>query len=362
MEGPAFWSKATRQVRHPVLTMRRLRFIDGPALVVACVFGTVCQAQQNTGAAQPDAVLQGSFRTTNAGHCADRSNYVLGPDDQITVLIPDLEELNGKQFRVDKDGQMQLPLTGRVNAGGLTTQQLGHEIEQALKRFVNKPEVVVTVADYRSQPVSVLGMVGTPGVYQVQGCKTLFEVLSLAGGLKPEAGDRIRVTRQVQWGRIPLPQVQSDPSGQFTVASIRVKSIMDASHPEENIAIAPNDVISVPKAELVYVVGAVNKPGGFVLGQDETISVLQVLSLAEGPGKTAASSRAKIMRSIPGTTRREEIPVNIAKLMAGKTANDLRMQANDILFVPDSAGKTFRAKTLDAAISALTGAAVYRPF
>jgi polysaccharide export outer membrane protein len=137
---------------------------------------------------------------------------------------------------------------------------------------------------------------------------------------------------------------------------------MDADHPEENIAILPNDVISVPKAEMIFVVGAVHKPGGFILGQEESLSVLQVLSLAEGPEKTAATNRAKIMRPILGTAKREEIPVNLAKLMAGKTANDLRLRANDILFVPDSAGKTFGAKALDAAISAMTGAAVYRPF
>ncbi len=342
------------------MTFHRLTHVS--ALLSSVVLGSMCHARQHPAPGDLTSTLRQHVRTVDTGRCGDRSNYVLGADDQIAVLIPDLDELNGRQFRLDKDGQLELPLAGRVNAGGLTAGQLGREIEKRLKRFVNKPEAVVSITDFRSQPVSVLGPVGIPGVYQVQGCKTLFEVLSLAGGLKPEAGERIRVTREIRWGRIPLPQAQNDPSGRFSVASVSIKSIMDASHPEENIAIEPDDVISVPKAELVYVVGAVHKPGGFVLGQDESMSVLQVISLAEGPEKTAATSRAKIMRSIPGTTERAEIPVNLAKLMSGKTANDPRLLANDILFVPDSAGKSFAAKTLDAAISALTGAAIYKPF
>ncbi len=342
--------------------MTFLRLTYASALLISVVLAPMCHAQEPPASAGLTSTVTHRSQTVYPGRCGDRSNYVLGPDDQIAVLIPELDELNGKQFRVDKDGQVELPLAGRVNAGGLTSDQLGREIETRLKRFVNKPEAVVTITDFRSQPVSVLGPVGTPGVYQVQGCKTLFEVLSLAGGLKPEAGEKIRVTREIQWGRIPLPQAQTDPSGRFSVASISIKSIMDASHPEENIAIERDDVISVPKAELVYVVGAVHKPGGFVLGQDESISVLQVISLAEGPEKTAATNRAKIMRFIPGTTQRAEIPVNLAKLMSGKTANDPRLLPNDILFVPDSAAKSFGAKTLDAAITALTGAAIYKPF
>ncbi len=295
------------------------------------------------------------------GACGQVSQYVLGPDDQVSVLISDLEEINGRQFRIDKDGELELPLAGRVDASGKTVDQLGREIEQRLRRFVRNPSVVVSVTDFRSQPVSVIGAVGLPGMYQVQGCKTLLQILSLAGGLKPEAGDTIRVTRQLRWGRVPLPSAEKDSTGHFSIGSVNVKSIMDADKPEENIVIAPEDVISVPKAELVYVVGAVHKPGGFVL-QDESISVLQVISLAEGPEKTAATKKAKIMRTIAGTTDRAEIPVDLAKLLSGKTASDPRLRANDILFVPDSAARSFGSKAMDAAITALAGAAIYRPF
>jgi len=303
-----------------------------------------------------------SLAPETGGACHDHSSYVLGADDQVTILVPELEEINGKQFRIDRNGEVGLPLAGRLKAAGLTSEALGRAIETRLRRFVNNPEVIVSITEFRSQPISVLGLVGLPGVYQVQGCKTLFEILSLAGGLKPEAGDQIRITRDAHWGKIPLPQAKDDPSGRFSVASVNVKSILNASNPAENIAVEPNDVISVPKAELVYVVGAVHKPGGFVLGQETTISVLQVLSLAEGPVQTAATKNAKIIRSIPGTTNRAEIPIDVARLLSGKTVNDPRLQADDILFVPESAAKNFRAKTFDAAITAIAGAAIYRPF
>jgi polysaccharide export outer membrane protein len=330
--------------------------------IILLLFASALSGQQAPPVLSADSGLREGLEPVNAAHCGDLSNYVLGPDDQITVMIPELDELNGKAFRLDKDGELQLPLAGRLNGAGLTAEQLGHAIEKHLTKFVNQPQAIVSVTEFRSQPVSVLGQVGNPGVYQIQGCKTLFEVLSLAGGLKPDAGDRVRITRDLRRGRIPLPQAQNDASGRFSLTSVSIKDIMDARHPEENIAIMPTDVISVPKAELVYVVGAVHKPGGFVLGEEGSISVLQVISLAEGPEKTAATKRAKIMRPIPGTTERSEVPIDLSKLMAGKSDEDPRLHANDILFVPDSAGKSFGAKTLDAAITALTGAAVFRPF
>ena len=147
--------------------------------------------------------------------------------------------------------------------------------------------VTVSVFEFRSQPVSVLGAVNTPGVHQIRGRKTLFEVISEAGGLKNEAGNSIKITRRKEFGAIPLPGAGADPSGEFSVAEVSVKSVMEARNPQENIQIQPNDVISVPKAELVYVIGAVKRAGGFILSEREQISVLQALSMAEGLDRVA---------------------------------------------------------------------------
>jgi polysaccharide export outer membrane protein len=286
------------------------------------------------------------------------SNYVLGPDDQLTLYVSDAEEISGKPMRIDMRGDINLPMAGRIHAAGFTAEQLEASIENRLKRFFQGPEVVVSITEFRSQPISVLGAVNTPGVHQLQGRKTLFEVLSLAGGLRPDAGNKVEITRNIQWGRIPLPNAKNDSTGKFSVASVSVKTIMNASDPAENIGIKPEDVISVPRAELVYVVGSVHKPGAYVLGENETLSALQVLSLAEGLDKTAAPAKAKIMRALAGTTKRSEVPVDLKKLMAGK-GTDLSLKANDILFVPDSAAKSIVARTGEAAIQIATGMAAY---
>ena len=289
------------------------------------------------------------------------SNYVLGPDDQITLYVSDAEEISGKPMRIDMRGDINLPMAGRIHAAGLTAEQLEAAIENRLKRFFQGPDVVVSITEFRSQPISVLGAVNTPGVHQLQGRKTLFEVLSLAGGLRPDAGNKVEITRNLQWGRIPLPNAKDDITGKFSVASVSVKTIMNATDPTDNIAIKPEDVISVPRAEMVYVVGSVHKPGAYVLGENETLSALQVLSLAEGLDKTAAPAKAKIMRALAGTSKRSEVPVDLKKLMAGK-GTDLSLKADDILFVPDSAAKSVAARTGEAAIQIATGLAVYGRF
>lgn len=286
------------------------------------------------------------------------SNYVLGPDDEITLFVSDVEEISNKPMRIDMRGDINLPMAGRVHAAGLTADRLETEIESRLKKYLQDPEVVVSVKEFRSQPISVLGDVEKPGVHQLEGRKTLFEVLSMAGGLGKDAGNTVKITRRLEWGRIPLPDAKDDPTGQFSIASVRVKSIMEGTDPAVNITIKPEDVITVPKADLVYAVGSVKKPGGFLLNQNESLSTLQVLSLAEGLDKAAAPKKAKIMRAVPGTTSRIEIPVDLQKLMAGKSP-DLPLRSDDILFVPNSAAKNAGSRAIDAAIQVATGVAIY---
>ncbi|MBV9404989.1 MAG: polysaccharide export protein [Acidobacteriaceae bacterium] len=286
------------------------------------------------------------------------TNYILGPQDQITLYVADAEEMNDKPIRIDMRGDLSLPMAGRVHAAGLTIEQLESEIENRLKKYLTDPDVVVSVTEFRSQPVSVFGAVGKPGVHQLEGRKTLIEVLSLAGGLRDDAGNSIKITRSLEWGPIPLPDAKDDPTGRFSMASLSAKSVLNGSDPRDNIVIRPNDVISVPKADLVYVVGSVHKPGGFPLGQNGSLSTLQVLSLAEGLDKTAAPDKAKIMRQVAGQSNRTEIAVNLKKLMAGKDP-DLPLRSDDILFVPNSAAKNAAGRGAEAAIQIITGLTIY---
>lgn len=285
--------------------------------------------------------------------------YLLGPGDQVTVLEPDLDELNGKLFRVDLKGDLDLPLAGRFSASQMTIEQVEQQIEQRVRKYVEQPpHVVVNIVEYHSQPVSILGAVGSPGIHQLEGNKTLYEVLSLAGGLRPEAGNTVVVTRQMRWGPIPLPNAKVDGSGKYSVASVTVNSVLSGKDPTQNIIIRPDDVISVSRGDVVYAVGSVNKPGGFPIGQADSLSVLQVLSLAQGMQKTAAANKAKILRNVPNSERREEIAVNLKQLMAGK-GEDIKLQPDDILFVPNSGAKSATARSIDALVAVATGVAIY---
>src|SRR5260370_5350162 len=184
-----------------------------------------------------------------------RSTYLLGPDDLLEISGPELSDMANKPARIDGDGDIQVPLVGRIHVSGLTVQQSERELNKVLSTYIRHPQVVVTVTELRSLPVSILGAVNTPGVHQVQGHKTLLEMLSLAGGFRSHAGDRIRITSQRVRGCIPLPGTALDASGRFSVAEGNLKKIMEANNPEEYIEIFPNDVISVQKAEMVYVIG-----------------------------------------------------------------------------------------------------------
>lgn len=286
------------------------------------------------------------------------TDYTLGSNDLITLSVANLNEMSGKPMRIDGAGDINLPLVGRIHAADLTASQLEKEIEARLQKQVNEPHVIVSITEFRSQPVTILGFVGAPGLHQLEGRKTLFEMLSIAGGLRIDAGYSVKITRKLKWGRIPLPSAQDDPSGEFSVASVSVNKILNGTNPTENIVIKPEDTITVPKADLIYIIGSVRRPGGYVMGQEQTISALQIISLAEGLEKTAAGQKARVMRTTPGNPTRIEIPINLNKLMAGKVP-DLPLKSDDILFVPSSAAKSVLIRTGEAASSVLTQAAIY---
>lgn len=287
-----------------------------------------------------------------------REDYVLGIDDVVVVRVLDLDEIKPDPLRIDMRGYINLPLVGRIQAGGRTVEQLERDIALRLDSILHKPEVTVSVQEFRSQPVSLLGAVRSPGVMQVRGRKTLYEVLSMAGGLNPDAGNWINITRRKESGPLPLKEVRQDDTGEFLIGRVAVKSVMEAKNPEENILIMPNDVISVPKADLIYVIGSVKRSGGFVLAEKEQISALQALSLAEGLDRGASPTRAKILRQ-GADGKRQEIAIDIKKIMAGK-ANDVPLVANDILFIPSSSMRTVGWRTFEAGMAIGTGWAIYR--
>jgi polysaccharide export outer membrane protein len=278
------------------------------------------------------------------------STNLLGPDDQITIHAVDVPEISNTPLRVDPNGDLRLPMIGRVHAAGMTVEDLERELIERLKAYLQEPDVTIAVTDLRSQPVSILGAVGTAGVRQLEGRKTLVEMLSTAGGLSADAGPTVRITRRLDQGRIPLPEATEDPSGRFSTVEIDVRSLLEGRNLDRNIVIQPNDVISVLRADIVYVVGEVGKPGPVALTSGHSISVMEAVSASGGVLRTAAP-RARLLRRLPAEEKRRDLAVNLRQIMRGK-ADDLPLLAGDILFVPDSGSKRMAARAIEAVIQA----------
>ncbi len=320
------------------------------ALILATVFPIYAQQSHDPGAvpAQEPGLEKEKV-----------ANYELGPGDEIVIYALDAEEFANKPIRISAAGDINLPLIGRIEAAGLSIQALEEQIRTRLKVYIQDPKVSVNIVQFRSQPVSVIGQVGTPGVHQLEGSKNLIEVLALAGGLRPDAGSKVKITRKPEWGSIPLPGATTDANG-YNVAEVPLADIMQARHPEFNIRILPQDVLSVPRAEIIYVIGEVRKPGGYTLNDRESMSVLQALALAEGLAATSSAAQSRIIRTSIGTNR-QEIPINVKDIMSGKK-EDVALLPDDILFVPNSVAKGMLGRTLDTAIRMTTGMIIYRRY
>jgi len=306
---------------------------------------------------QPEESLNSSHTPGPDGHALN--SYLLGADDTLTVQVLEGGESSIQSVTVGMDGEVNLPFVGRLQVVGLTAKQLEGELETRLKAYIRDPHVAVGVTEFRSQPISILGAVQIPGVHQLRGEKTLLEVLSVAGGTREDAGHRIKITRRLHWGRIPLPTAKDDPTGGFSVAEVDIKQIMEAENPAENIRVMPHDVISVPRGSMVYVIGQVGQAGGYILSERKTISVLEVLALAGGIGHNAKPKQTRILRVQPGRDERSQIPINLQAVMNG-TVEDAFLQAEDILFVPRSAGKIAIKAAVVAAVSIGSGIAIWR--
>src|SRR5882672_645136 len=191
------------------------------------VFQVICLVVMNL---PVTSTAQQSGKEATVGHTATgsgKASYLLGAGDQISVSALELDEISKSPYRLNDGGSVNLPLAGRIEAAGMSVSQLEAEITNRLKTYQLKPQVSVAVLQFRSQPISVIGAVNSPGVHHLEGTKTLVEALSSAGGLRSDAGSAIRITRQLAQGRIPLASAVDDPSGGFSVAEVKVKSILD---------------------------------------------------------------------------------------------------------------------------------------
>jgi len=250
-----------------------------------------------------------------------------------------------------------------VKASGLTPRELEATLRELLRHtYMKDPHVGVLVRELQSHPVSVVGSVRQPGVFQIQGTRTLIELLSMAQGFTDDAGDTVLVLRGADLpGSIlagPRDSQQIDGADGQESEEIKIKDLLASQNSSLNVPVHPGDIVKVPRAGIVYVVGDVKLPGGFVLRNNENISVLQALALAQGLNRTSAKSGARILRTQQGTDKRIEIPLDLGKIMASKFPDPM-LQPKDIVFVPNSAGKTAFYRGAEAALVTATGVAIY---
>jgi polysaccharide export outer membrane protein len=312
----------------------------------------------------------------------EAGEYRIGAHDLLEINVFEAPELN-RSLRVSAGGEISMPLLGSIQSAGLTAQDLEGVLEGRLRIYMKDPHVSVFVNTIESHPVSVVGAVKKPGVFQVRGPKTVLEMLSMAEGLDEDAGDEVMVMRgaglrfvadatkgQNAAGAVPVslpadpsqprPGASESPDESTSAGTIHIKlaDLLESGDPKFNVAVFPGDIVKVKRAGSVYVVGDVKKPGGFPVKNDREMSVLKAIALAEGLTTTSAKSRTRIIRTDEKTGERLEIPIDLGKIFAGKIP-DPTLKPSDIVFVPNSAGKTVFYRGTEAAIATATGFIIF---
>jgi len=271
-------------------------------------------------------------------------DYVIGPQDLLSIAILESPELS-RETRVGPDGTVGLPLLDRVLLRGLTLTEAEDLLEEKYREagILNSPHITITVLDLQSKPVTVLGAVRSPGVFQVSGQSRLLRILSQAGGTTPDAGGLIRILR-------------ADGRGDELLLEVPMEEVLRGAL-QANVPIYGGDTVNVVPAGAVYVVGAVNSPGRHVLsGEGEKAGILQVVAMAHDLTRTAKSDKAVLIRR-DENGELKQIPVHIGKILK-QEAPDVAVLANDVLYVPDSLSKRAFTRGLAAALQVATGLAI----
>jgi polysaccharide export outer membrane protein len=270
-----------------------------------------------------------------------KSDLKLGPGDLIHVTVFAMPELD-QRVRISDQGNVSLALIGEIKAAGLTAEDLGREIALRLREgdFAKRPSVTVLVEEYTTEGVTVVGEVTKPGVVPIFSTHNLLDILSAAGGLKDTASTEILIRRKGNDGdpeRIQLGRDRASLSG----AAIKVN---------------PGDQVIVPLAGIVYLLGDLNRPGGYVMSENGKITMLQAMAMAGGSTRTAAENSTRLLR--PTANGYEEKTIALKNIMLGKE-KDFELQPRDIVYVPFSHMKNFLLGT-QSILGAATSASIIR--
>jgi polysaccharide biosynthesis/export protein len=278
-------------------------------------------------------------------------DYKIGPADVIVVTVTDAPEFGGK-YRVSDSGVIVIPgVSAAIQAENLTPTELAHSIREALleAKQMRDPHVSVFVEEFHGRSITVLGAVAKPSVYPLTKKTNVLEALSLAGGALPNSGNSVTIVR----GKASAESTGTEIG---TVQTVRMSDLLNGK--ESSAEVRNGDVVSVSSGQLIYVVGAVVKPGGYAMSDlNSGVSVVQAVALAEGM-KSVASHHGLILRQSTSNKARVEIPVDIGQMMTGKAA-DVVMAPNDILYVPTSGAKQTLQVMGQIAMAAANGVAIY---
>lgn len=294
-------------------------------------------------------------------------DYAISPDDLLDIHLFEIAEMS-RTYRVSPSGSISLPLIpAPIAAVGLTPGQLSEVISERLRvaGLVSNPQVTVQVKESRLHSVAITGAVKKPQLYPVFVRTTLLDVLSQAEGLADDAANTATITRgEVALRVLGLDGAQGQPGQQSLhsrTVTVDVKQLLETGDPTWNLDLYPGDRVTVQRAGVFYVVGAVNRPGGFTLKDDkEEMTVLKAIALAQDLKSTAVRSKALIIRKKPEISGgREQISVNLKDVLSGR-GPDHPLLANDIFFVPDSSSKKAIRRAAEAAVYVATGLIIWR--
>lgn len=289
-------------------------------------------------AQQPSAPKLAGAGATSLNATSNLPMERLGRDDLIGITVYDSPELT-RTVRVEADGRIRLPmLQQHILVAGLYPGDLENAIRVALvnEQILVDPIVTVSVVEYRSRPISVVGAVRDPVTLQASGTMTLLDALSQAGGLTSDAGGEILVNR---------PQVAADGTISSQLQQIPVHGLFDEADPSLNLTLQGGEVIRVPEAGRVYVMGNVNKPGVFPITDGSESSVLKMLALSGGLEHYTRNT-AYVYRMEGSTGPRSEIPIELKSIMDRKSP-DVPLMADDILYIPEATGRKNTATALN---------------
>ncbi|HEV2666423.1 MAG TPA: polysaccharide biosynthesis/export family protein [Blastocatellia bacterium] len=296
-------------------------------------------------------------------------DYLINPGDVIEIQVDRAPELSGMR-RVATSGTIRMEYLGSIKAQGVTADELASFIANGLSdRYLKNPRVTVTVKQINSHIFFIQGAVNRPGAYQIEGRPSLLTLIALAGGLTENHGSTALIICEAYRPKMDVPakgdprgsldsQPESDAANSPSQPGGRNQEAEERERPElikvninglfrgdidKNMRLDPRSIVHIPQAEVFYVGGEVNTPGSYMFKEGATLR--QAITLAQGMKSTAASDRAIIFREDPVTRKKQEIRVDIGKIMNGKK-EDVAITANDIVIVPNSRAKSFSAALL----------------